>query len=202
MLSPKIVWKKRFNGDIGNRCLVCVDGMHFKIDEPRPFSSRWNSHKLGGSALAYELVSNIMTGDIVAFNGPFPAGEWPDLKIFRNKTRQRLTPGEKVLGDLGYQGDRRIVTKTDARNALHSYGMGCARDRHETINRRLRTWGCLKHSYRHDRHTHNYVFRSVVVLEQLKMNLGYKPFQINNYIDPIVLRPVSDDGVTPRCLHE
>ena len=89
-----------------------------------------------------------MTGDIVAFNGPFPAGEWPDLKIFRNKTRQRLTPGEKVLGDLGYQGDRRIVTKTDARNALHSYGMGCARDRHETINRRLSTWGCLKHSYR------------------------------------------------------
>ena len=96
MSSPKIVWKKRFNGDIGNRCLVCVDGIHFKIDEPRPFSSRWNSHKLGGSALAYELVSNIMTGDIVAFNGPFPAGEWPDLKIFRNKTRQRLTPGEKV----------------------------------------------------------------------------------------------------------
>ena len=61
--------------------------------------------------MAYELVSNIMTGDIVAFNGPFPAGEWPDLKIFRNKTRQRLTPGEKVLGDLGYQGDQRKMVK-------------------------------------------------------------------------------------------
>ena len=33
---------------------------------------------------------------------------------------------EKALGDLGYVGDRKVLTKKDARDNLHSYGMGCA----------------------------------------------------------------------------
>jgi hypothetical protein len=197
----KIKWNNRFKGDVGNRCLVCVDGIHIKINEPRPFSPKWNSHKLGGSALAYELVTNIMTGDIVAYNGPFHAGEWSDIKNFRHRTRRHLGPGEKVLADLGYQGDERIVTKVNSRNPLHSYGMGCARDRHETINGRLRHWGSLKQCYRHCRHTHNFVFRSVIVIEQIKMNLGEKPFQIVNYIDPVLLCPVSDNGTTATRIH-
>ena len=80
----------------------------------------------------------------MGFNGPFPAGEWSDIKIFRNQTRKHLGPGEKVLADLGYQGDKKVITKVDSRSALHSYGMGCARYRHETINRRLQTWSALK----------------------------------------------------------
>ena len=143
-----------------------------------------------------------MTGDIVGYNGPFPAGEWSDIKNFRNQTRKRLGPGEKVLADLGYQGDEKVVTKVDSRNALHLYGMGCARGRHETINRRLRTWSALKQSFQHCRHKHNYIFRSVIVLEQVKMRKGEKPFQVDNYIDPVILRPLSDDGVTKRFLHE
>lgn len=114
-----------------------MDGIHFKINEPSPFSSIWNLHKLGGAALAYELVTNILTGDIVGYNGPFLAGQWNDIKIFQNSTRKRLGPGEKVLGDLGYIGDRKVLTKKDARDNLHSYGMGCAHNRHETINRQL-----------------------------------------------------------------
>ena len=143
-----------------------------------------------------------MTGDIVGYNGPFPAGEWSDIKIFQNQTRKCLGPGEKVLADLGYQGDEKVVTKVDSHNALHSYRMGCARDRHETINRRLRTWSALKQSFRHCRHKHNCIFRSVIVLEQVKMRKGEKPFQVNNYIDPVILLPLSDDRVTKRFLHE
>ena len=172
-------------GDVGNQALVCVDGIHFKINEPSPFNSGWNSHKLGGSSLAYELVTSIATGDIVAYNGPFPAGTWNDIKIFRNKTKLRLGNGEKVLGDLGYKGDTRTITKLDARDLLHSYGMGCARDRHETINRRLRTWAALKQTFRHSRHKHHMIFRAVVVLEQIKMQNGSPAFQIFNYIDPV-----------------
>ena len=138
----------------------------------------------------------------MGFNGPFPAGEWSDIKIFRNQTRKHLGPGEKVLADLGYQGDEKVITKVDSCNALHSYGMGCARDRHQTINRRLRTWSALKQSFRHSRHKHNYVFRSVAVMEQVKISLGEKPFRVVNYIDPVLLRPVSDDDVTDRFLHE
>ena len=56
----------------------------------------------------------------MGFNGPFPAGEWSDIKIFRNQTRKHLGPGEKVLADLGYQGDEKVITKVDSHNALHS----------------------------------------------------------------------------------
>jgi hypothetical protein len=166
---------------------VCVDGIHFKIFEPSPFSKDWNSHKLGGAALSYELVTCIATGDIVAYNGPFPAGKWNDIKIFRNRTKWQLKEAEWALGDLGYRGDRKILTELDARDhRQHSYAMGCARDRHETVNRRLRQWGALDGAYRHDRWKHHLAFQAVIVIEQIKFENGSPPFQVFNYIDPVV----------------
>jgi hypothetical protein len=186
-LNRWIQWENRLRGDIGNRALVCVDGIHIKIYEPSPFCKDWNSHKLGGSAVAYELVTCIATGDIVAYNGPFPAGKWNDIKIFRNKTKLKLGPYEKVLGDLGYKGDIKVLTKLDAHDRQHSYAMGCARDRHETINRRIRTWGALNKPFRHSRHDHHLFFRSAIVMEQIKFENGSPPFQVRNYIDPVRL---------------
>ena len=49
-----------------------MDGVYFKVTEPSPFNKDWNLHKLGGAAVAYEVATCIMTGDIFAFNGPFP----------------------------------------------------------------------------------------------------------------------------------
>ena len=51
-----------------------------------------------------------------------------------------LLPGEKVLGDFGYKGDRKVITRLDKKNSQHEYAMGCARDCHETLNARLKTW--------------------------------------------------------------
>ena len=127
-----------------------------------------------------------MTGDIVAFNGPFPAGKWPDINIFRNKTKRYLPPGEKVLGDLGYKGDPKVITKINAKNIHHSYAMGCARDRHETVNARIKTWGALRLPFRHDRHDHHFFFHSATVIEQIKFQNGAPLFQIINYIDPFL----------------
>ena len=84
------------------------------------------------------MVTCITTGDIVAFNGLFPVG-WNDLSIFQNKTKKILLPGEKVLGDLGYKGDRKVITRLDKKNSQHEYAMGCARDCHETMNAKLKT---------------------------------------------------------------
>ncbi len=88
-------WENQFWKYNGNRATVCVeDGIHFTIFEPSPwaFCKDWTSHKLGGAALLYELLTCIATGDIVAYNnGPFPAaGKWNDIKIFRNKTKWQL----------------------------------------------------------------------------------------------------------------
>ena len=98
-----IKWKNCFIKDIGNRVLVCIDDVHIKVTEPSAFNKAWNSHKLKGAAVAYEIATCIMTGDIVAFNRPFPARKWPGINIFRNKTKTYLLPGEKVLGDLSYK---------------------------------------------------------------------------------------------------
>ena len=155
------------------------------MNEPRPFNPDWKSHKLGGSGVAYEVATCIQTGDIVAFNGPFPAGKWPDINIFRNRLKLSLLSWEKVLADLGYRGDTKVITKLNATSTQQSYAMGCARDRHETVNRRIKTWGALKLPFRHDRHDHHLFFRSAVVIEQIKMENGNPPFQVSDYIDPI-----------------
>ena len=65
---------------------------------------------------------------------------------------------EKVLGDLGYKGDRKVITRLDKKNSQHEYAMGCARDCHKTLNARLKTWGSLKNTFRHNRHDHHYFF--------------------------------------------
>ena len=166
-------------GDIENVALAYVDGIHFKVPEHSPMDLSWNSHKLGGSAVAYEVATNIMTGDIVGYNGPFPAGKWPDINIFRNGTKKMLARGEKVLGDLGYR-DNRVITKLDAISLQHSYAMGCARDRHETVNARIKTWGALRLPFRHNRHDHHFFFHSAIVIEQIKFQNGAPLFQIIN----------------------
>ena len=90
-----------------------------------------------------------------------------------------LSPGEKVLGYLCYR-DSRIITKLDTIFLQHSYEMGCARDRHETVNTRLINWGALKLTFRHNMHDHHIYFRSAAVIEQIKFENGNPLFQINS----------------------
>ncbi len=42
----------------------------------------FGSHKYAGkSALHYELGVDILMGNLVWFQGPYPTGAWPDIKI-------------------------------------------------------------------------------------------------------------------------
>jgi hypothetical protein len=63
------------------RCLTCIDGTDVKITEPVPRGSIWWSHKFNGAGLRYEVVTCIITGDIVWFWGPFPCN-MSDREIF------------------------------------------------------------------------------------------------------------------------
>ena len=68
--------------DNGSRCKITVDGTDFRIREPHPFNKeRWFSKKFKGPGVRYEVGICIQTGWIVWLNGPFPCGEFPDLKI-------------------------------------------------------------------------------------------------------------------------
>jgi hypothetical protein len=177
-LFIQLKWENRFRGDQGKTCKVTVDGTDFRIQEPTPFSNEWYSHKFKGPGWRYEVAVCIQTGDIVWINGPFKAGKWPDLKIFRRTLKQQLAPGEMVEADNGYRGEPYhartadgFVSRADNRAKQSTIA------RHETVNRRLKQWGCLKQVWRHDRRLHKTGFAAVAVITQLAFENGEPPFQ-------------------------
>jgi hypothetical protein len=127
LFCNQIRWENRFEGNTGERCLVTVNGVDFEIQEPTNFSSQWFSHKSRGPGLRYEMAVCIQTGKIVAYNGPFECGSWPDLQIFRSKLKCNLGPGEKVVADRGYRGDDRICTPDEFIDNQHRRAMSVAR---------------------------------------------------------------------------
>jgi len=55
--------------------------------------------------LRYELAVDIKTGYLVWINGPFPAGAFPDVSIFRSCLAHELDEDERVEADDGYIGE-------------------------------------------------------------------------------------------------
>lgn len=176
----QIKWEDRFKGDTGNWTLVTVNNMDFRIQEPRPFSKKWYSHKFKTAGLRYEVAVCINTGHIVWINGPFPCGSWPDINIFRNNLMFKLGPAERVQADSGYRGEPlRISIPVDYTSDRHYDAKSKARARHETMNERLKNWGCLKQLYRHDISHHDAVFRAVAVLTQLDIKYEHSLWDID-----------------------
>ena len=143
----QIRWENRFIGNTGERCLVTIDGVDFLILEPRPLNPIWFSEKFKSAALRYELGVCIFTGHIVSYTGPFNAGSWNDLKIFRYKMKRMLSYGEKVVADKGYRGESKVITQLSAKDDSHYDLMNRARARHETVNARLKQWKCLAEQF-------------------------------------------------------
>jgi len=78
-----------------------------------------------------------------------------------------------VEADAGYRGEpTKIRTPSDYLSAEDKTNKSNARARHETVNRRLKQWGCLKKVYRHDLSKHRTVFTAVAVLTQLAIESG------------------------------
>jgi hypothetical protein len=149
---------------------VTVDGTDFRVNNPMHFNKVWYSHKFNHSGLRYEVAVSIQTGDIVWIHGPFPAGGWPDINIFRHSLLSHLGVGERVEADKGYIGEAPTHVKCpgSAYSTEEEAKMqNNARARHETMNKRLKQWGSLSQQYRHSLTTHGDVFRAVAVITQL-----------------------------------
>ena len=70
---------------------LSLDGTHCPIEEPKPWSQIWSSHKLGKKAgVTYEIGLRIHTPDLAWVNGPFPAGQYNDLDMFRASLKGKL----------------------------------------------------------------------------------------------------------------
>lgn len=164
--------------DPGNICLVSVDGTDFRIYQWKPFWKGWFSHKFRGPGLRYEVGVCIRTGWIVWIHGPYPCGNWPDLKIFRKALIRMLSLGEKVHADLGYIGEPSFVVtpiEVDPNNLAEVAAYGLfqnLRGRHETVNRRFKQFEILKRVFRHDVQLHQPVFGACAVITQLAIEGG------------------------------
>ena len=104
----QIIFESRLEAhDVGNDCLMSINGTDYKIEQKGAAKkgNAFSSHKYAGkSALCYKLGIDILVGNLVWVGGPYPAGSWPDIKIFMHKLAHLLEPGERVEADNGFVG--------------------------------------------------------------------------------------------------
>jgi hypothetical protein len=169
--------------DVLSDCTMTVDGTDFRIPQKGAVTkgNAFGSHKYAGkSALRYELGVDILTGNLVWIQGPYPAGKYTDIKIFNKVLRNFLEPGERVEADEGYRGhpDKIKCPGNDANPAENRAMQGRVRACHETLNGRLKNWGILSQVYRHDIMRHGDVFRACAVVTQLTIQDGEPLFEV------------------------
>jgi hypothetical protein len=122
------------------------------------------SHKYAGkSALRFELEVDILAGNLVWVEGPYPASTWPDVVFFNSVLSHYLEPGKRVNAHKGYVGHPdKIKCPHNGCNPAENVGMqSLARSCHETLNGCLKNWGILKKTHRHDIKQHWMVFMHV-----------------------------------------
>jgi len=89
-------------------------------------------------------------------------------------------PGERVEADNGYVGrPDKIKCPNNDCNPARNLGMqSAARSRHETFNGRLKNWGILERTYRHNIELHGTVFTACAVITQLCVANGEPLFKV------------------------
>lgn len=181
------MWENRKKGDIGNDCLISVDGTDFKVTCNE---AAFRSYKFRKNGLRYEVGICIMTGHIVWLMGPFPAGDWNDITIFRFALKHMLEEHERVEADDGYRGENPGAAKIPG-SQYHNHDKkqkkvrGKVRSRQEGVNRLFKLFKILDGRFDHDMGIHGIVVRAVVVLVQLSLENGFlSVFDVSEYEDP------------------
>ena len=115
-------------------------------------------------------------------NGPFPAGAFPDVEIFRSCLSLWLDRDERVEADDGYISNAPYKVKcpasfTNPDETQAMQAIVCMRQ--ETINMCLKQWEILKQVYCHDISQHGYLLQAVAVVFQIAIENGEPLFQVD-----------------------
>ena len=145
----------------------------------------WYSHKLKKPSVRYELGVSIQSGDIVWVSGPWRAGSYPDISIFRlsGLKEKLLETNERAEADLGYRGEPSVIDLPDEGPSHMIWAKKRARMRHETCNKHFKNWGCLKQNFRHGTALHRDCMYAVTVLTQLTIRNGEPLFDAAFFTD-------------------
>lgn len=188
----QIEWDNRFINDIGNDCLVSVDGTDCPLinvfDENGRPDTRYYSYKHKRAGLRYEVALALRSENIVWIAGPYLPGRLNDISIFRlpGGLKEHLTQGERVEADDGYMGDcpQYIrcpggLTSLNAQRKMR----GRLRMRHEAINARMKIYKCLEFRFRHGIEKHSSCFRAAAVITQIGLRGGEEFMDMREYDD-------------------
>mmetsp|Transcript_30071 Transcript_30071/g.87946 ORF Transcript_30071/g.87946 Transcript_30071/m.87946 type:complete len:113 (+) Transcript_30071:1597-1935(+) len=96
-----------------------------------------------------------------------------DLTIFRRWLKWELDEGERVEADRGYRGEPCCKTPVDEHRPERAKMLASViRNRHETMNKRFKHFGCMKQAFRHGIAKHAVCFRAIAVIVQLSLELN------------------------------
>lgn len=166
--------------DDGGFYILTVDGVHFRIGEPRlEPDSKWYSEKFNGPGLTYELGIAIRQNRLVWINGPFKASVH-DKTIYNkpNGLKSRMPAGKKGIADRGYRNEPTLATRNELDSAAVKAFKRRARARHETFNGRIKNFKALAERFRHGVQKHKTVMEAVCILVQYDMENGHPLFDV------------------------
>jgi hypothetical protein len=163
--------------DDGLIWMLSVDGTHCRIQEPRPVSTEWSSHKFGGKAgVNYEIGLLIHKPKLVWVEGYTRPGVENDLMIFRRRLLLALSAlgnGRKAIADNIYGAEPDYVS---IKNALDpqpiKHFKNRVSSRHENFNGLLKNFACLTETFHHGLDWHKICFRGVCCLVMFQMESG------------------------------
>jgi DDE superfamily endonuclease len=119
--------------------------------------------------LNYEIGLSIKSSKLLWVNGPTAPGEHNDLTVFRNGLLGNIPQGKRAIGDKGYSGEDDYVSTfnyLDPPEVAAFKARVCAR--HETFNKRVKIYECLKKRFRHGVDNHKVAFEAICVLTVLE----------------------------------
>ena len=162
-----------------------VDGVHFhseeKVHATLPKDPGLFSYKHNAAGFLYEIGLSMAESSCVWINGPFEAGTYNDVKIFKEKGLYNKLKATKkrMIADGGYRGYPKYVSTP---NPLDSEEVKLfksrARMRHEKFNGTLKTFECLDSRFRHSKDRLQACFEAVVVIVQYMMETGEPLYDI------------------------
>ena len=89
--QTQIIFKSRLGAhNVGNDCRMTINGADIRILQ-KGIAKKGNAiaaHKYAGkSTIRYKLVINILVGNLVWIQGPYPVSKFTDIKIFNKVLR-------------------------------------------------------------------------------------------------------------------
>jgi hypothetical protein len=120
---------------------------------------------------------------VVWINGPYKAGTYNDIKIFREcglKAKLEAT-GKKAIADDGYQGYPNLISRYNSFDSEEVREFKSrARMRHEKFNGMCKVFKCLESRFRHQpfEESLQLCFEAVAVIVAYKMEMGESLFDI------------------------